>query len=291
DAVVHLAWLIQPSHDVELLEAVNVLGTKRVLAAAAQARVPVVVVGSSIGAYASGPPRGRVEEHWPTLGIPGNLYSQQKSRQEDLVDRFERRHRDVRVVRIRSGLVFQAEAGASIRRLFAGPLLPRWILRRRGLPIVPGIAGLQTQCVHAQDLAEAYRLAIVNANARGPYNVATEPELSSRVVRMVLHARLTAPLPAPVLRWIAETAWRAHLQPTPGSWVDLAMRSPIMDTSRIRSELGWAPRWTAEEALADLIGGMGANLGLPTPPLAPDHGAVSFTTREFSPGAGITEAP
>ncbi|MCW2959851.1 MAG: NAD-dependent epimerase/dehydratase, partial [Thermoleophilia bacterium] len=78
DAVVHLAWLIQPSHDVELLEAVNVLGTKRVLEAAAQARVPVVVVGSSIGAYATGPPRGRVEEHWPTLGIPGNLYSQQK---------------------------------------------------------------------------------------------------------------------------------------------------------------------------------------------------------------------
>src|SRR3954453_5850949 len=40
DAVVHLAWLIQPSRDLRELARVNVEGTRRVFAATAAARVP-----------------------------------------------------------------------------------------------------------------------------------------------------------------------------------------------------------------------------------------------------------
>src|SRR3954468_11306048 len=36
DVVIHLAWMIQPSHDVAQLEHVNVGGTERVLRAAAE---------------------------------------------------------------------------------------------------------------------------------------------------------------------------------------------------------------------------------------------------------------
>src|SRR5438552_6723236 len=40
DAVIHLAWLIQPSHDLGALRRTNVFGTERVIRAVADAQVP-----------------------------------------------------------------------------------------------------------------------------------------------------------------------------------------------------------------------------------------------------------
>src|SRR5688500_1209392 len=55
DVVVHLAWLIQPSHDERVLYEANVQGSERVFAAVAAARVPALVYASSVGAYSPGP--------------------------------------------------------------------------------------------------------------------------------------------------------------------------------------------------------------------------------------------
>src|SRR4051812_39193133 len=55
DAVVHLAWLIQPSRDERITHAVNVEGSARVFAAAGDAGVPRIVYASSVGAYSPGP--------------------------------------------------------------------------------------------------------------------------------------------------------------------------------------------------------------------------------------------
>ena len=55
DAVVHLAWEIQPSRRRERLWQTNVLGTKRVLEAASAAGVKRLVAASSVAAYAPGP--------------------------------------------------------------------------------------------------------------------------------------------------------------------------------------------------------------------------------------------
>src|SRR3954451_18182647 len=54
DAVVHLAWALQPGRHPEALHAVNVDGTYRVARAAALAGVAHVVHMSSLGAYAAG---------------------------------------------------------------------------------------------------------------------------------------------------------------------------------------------------------------------------------------------
>src|SRR5947209_5537478 len=51
DAVVHLAWLIQPGRDESVTYAVNVTGSERVFRAAVEAGVPSLVYASSVGAY------------------------------------------------------------------------------------------------------------------------------------------------------------------------------------------------------------------------------------------------
>lgn len=62
DAVVHLAWGFQPSHDVRYLERVGVGGTRAVVDAARRAGVPHLVHMSSVGAYSPRPGHGRVDE-------------------------------------------------------------------------------------------------------------------------------------------------------------------------------------------------------------------------------------
>jgi UDP-glucose 4-epimerase len=51
DAVIHLDWAVQPSHDRQQLELINVGGSQRVFDAAATAAVPKLIYGSSVGAY------------------------------------------------------------------------------------------------------------------------------------------------------------------------------------------------------------------------------------------------
>ena len=70
DAVIHLAWLIQPSRDQAAVRAVNVDGSRRVFEAAARAGAGALVHASSIGVYSPGPKDRRVDESWPREGIP-----------------------------------------------------------------------------------------------------------------------------------------------------------------------------------------------------------------------------
>src|SRR3954447_11444494 len=55
DAVVHLAWLIQPSRDESVTHRVNVEGSARVFQAAAAVGARTLVYASSVGAYSPGP--------------------------------------------------------------------------------------------------------------------------------------------------------------------------------------------------------------------------------------------
>lgn len=284
DAVVHLAWLIQPSRDERVLHAVNVDGTRNVLGAAAHAGVGAVIYASSVGAYSLGPKDRFVDEGWPTGGIDSLFYARHKAETERMLDRFERDRPGVRVVRMRPGLIFKREAATGIRRLFAGPLLPSPLLRRELIPFVPDVPRLRFQAVHSSDVGEAYRLAIVNPDARGAFNVAADPVLDPRVLAQALGAR-RVPLRPGVLRAAADLTWRLRLQPSPPGWVDLALSVPLMDCARARRELGWEPRRSSVEALLELLDGLREGADFPTPPLSASTTAP-LRERELRTGVG-----
>src|SRR3954454_5806531 len=213
DAVVHLAWLIQPSRRLDVTRATNVDGSARVFRAAGKAGVGALVYASSVGAYSPGPKDRAVDESWPTEGIETSFYSRHKAAVERILDSFEAAHPEGRAVRLRPGLIFQREAASEIRRLFAGPFLPGPLVRRSLIPIVPRIDRLRFQAVHSHDVGDAYRLAIVDENARGAFNIAAEPVLDPDSLGHILGAR-PVPVPARLLRGAAGLTWRLRLQPT-----------------------------------------------------------------------------
>jgi UDP-glucose 4-epimerase len=283
DAVVHLAWMIQPARDQRLVRAVNVDGSARVFRAAAAAGVESLVYASSVGAYAPGPKDRRVDETWPTTGISTSFYSRHKAEVERLLDRFEEEQPRVRVVRLRPGLIMKREAASEIRRLFAGPLLPGSLLRPLFIRAVPDVERLVVQAVHSYDVGEAFRLALVG-HAAGPFNVAAEPVLDPAQLGRILDARLVR-VPASALRASAAAAFRLRLTPTEPGWLDMGLAVPVMDCSRADRELGWRPSRSAAGALLDLLAGMRKGAGLDTPPLEPGN-AGPLRARELLSGVG-----
>jgi UDP-glucose 4-epimerase len=283
DAVIHLAWLIQPSRDAGELERVNVHGSRRVFAAAAEVGA-AVVHASSIGAYSPGPKDRAVDESWPVEGTATSFYARHKAAAERALDEVQAGHRDWRSVRLRPALIFKREAGPEVRRLFAGPLLPAALLRPGLLPVLPLPDDLVVQAVHGDDVGEAYRLAALSDDARGAYNIAADPVLDPETLARFFRARRVR-VPAKPLRVLADLTWRARLQPTPPGWLDMGLSVPVMDTRRARTELGWEPRKTSLEALAELLEGMRSPAGLDTPPLDP-HAGGPLRVREFLTGVG-----
>ncbi len=281
DAVVHLAWLIQPSHDEATMRATNVDGSRHLLAAVrhvAQERgsAPAVVAASSVGAYAPGPKDQPVTESWPTDGIPSSIYSRHKVELERMLDLHEAWGRAsgiaVRVVRIRPGVVFSARAASSQARYFLGPLIPMTLVRQELVPLLPVPPELAVPIVHAQDVAAAFVAATTNPEAAGAYNIAADEPLTGELIAEALHARRVS-LPGGVLRAAADVSWRLHLQPTDPGWVDLALQLPVMSTERARRELGWQPRLSAADTLQDWLRGMRDRSGGPSPVLRASRGA------------------
>jgi UDP-glucose 4-epimerase len=284
DAVIHLAWLIQPGRDKQVLHDVNVEGSARVFRAVAAAGVGTLVYASSVGAYAPGPKDRPVTESWPTTGIETSFYARHKAEVERLLDRFEEEHPAQRVVRLRPGLIFKREAASGIRRLFAGPLLPNALVQRRLIPVVPDHPRLVFQAVHSYDVGDAYRLAVVNEDARRAFNVAADPVLDPDELARILGARKLR-LPRALLRGGAALSYALRLQPSEPGWLDMGLAVPVMDTTRARTELGWAPARSSADALLDLLEGIRDGAGLDTPPLEPG-GAGPLRVREFGSGVG-----
>ena len=283
EAVVHLAWLFQPTRRPEVTWQSNVEGSRRVLEAAGQAGVPTLVVASSVGAYSPRESLDPVDESWPTHGVPLAAYSREKAYVERLMDVFEAEHPTVRLVRMRPAFIFQERSALEQRRLFLGPLVPQAFLRPGRVPLLPLPASFRLQAVHARDVADAYAAA-VTGSAQGPFNLASAPILDPQSLARLMHSRWV-PTPARLVRQGVSAAFHARLAPAAPELFDLAMSIPMMDSSRAHQELGWSARFSSEETLQSFFDGLAHSPDIATPPLAPSTSGPA-RTHEVATGEG-----
>ncbi|WP_028280305.1 NAD-dependent epimerase/dehydratase family protein [Arthrobacter sp. H5] len=267
DAVVHLAWAIQPNRDEAAMHRTNVIGTQNALRAAADAGVRHFVCASSVAAYSPAPKDETVDETWPTSGIASSHYSRFKAAQEELLDEFETNYPEIPVARLRPGLSFNTEAGSEIGRYFLGPLVPKGLVKRLGLlQVLPIPAQLVFQAVHVDDVAQAYWLA-VSHRASGAFNIAANPVLTPELVAGILGARRVLNIPVPLLRSLVAASWTLRLQTTDPGWIDMAAQAPVMNTDHARAVLGWKPEYTSIDAIRQVLDGIDSGSGLKGSPL------------------------
>ncbi len=265
DAVVHLAWLIQPSRQEKVMRATNVGGTRRLVDEVVAHGVPSLIYASSVGAYAPAPKDTPLDESWPATGVPTSTYSRHKAEVESLLDGVEREHPELRLVRLRTSLVFQRSAASEVHRLFLGRLMP-WHLPRP-LRLVPGVRRLVFQATHADDIAVAYVRALTR-DVSGAFNIAADPPLTPRLIAEAVGGRVM-PMPERLLRLAVSSAYAARLVPAEAGWLDMATNTPLMDTTRARHQLGWKEIHHSVAALTELLDAIGDGAGGDTPALAP----------------------
>lgn len=261
DVIVHLALAVQPVDDEAHLYRANVLGSRAVLDAMAVAGVPHLVYASSLGIYAptaieSTTATVPVAEDWPDTGQPTSAYSRHKVVVERMLDDFTERHPEITVARFRPTVVVQRQAAYLIRSLYLGPLVPRalfGLLRRRRLPAVPLPTGIALQFVHADDVGDLVTR-LIERRSHGSFNVAADV-LDADGIAGLVGGRAVAVDP----RWVRTAVAALHalrMVPLTPGWYDVATNTPLMDTSKARDELDWAPTRSSTESAWELLDGL-----------------------------------
>ncbi|WP_182523762.1 NAD-dependent epimerase/dehydratase family protein [Nocardioides dongkuii] len=253
DVVVHLAFLIVGGSP-EQSRAVNVEGTLNAFRAAAAAGARRFVYASSVAAYGfhADNPVG-ITEDWPTRPADRLFYAQEKAELETLLREEAEEHGEMDLYLLRPPIVVgpNAVGGKVTLPAWAGALLP-WLPRR--LPPVPvPVPDLPIQLVHEGDVGRALLQCVVAAGPPGAYNIAADDTLTAGDVVRILGG-IPVPLPTGPAHAAARLAAAVPGLPQPAQWVEALAHPAVMDTSRAKEELGWAPQVSAADALRETLG-------------------------------------
>jgi nucleoside-diphosphate-sugar epimerase len=257
--VVHLAFLVTGAASGEAIRAINVTGTLNAFRAAAAAGASRFVYSSSVAAYGFHPdnPVG-MDEDWPVRPAARLFYAQEKAELEHLL-RAESAARPAGPVLylLRPSIVLGPHT-VGAKRLLPGPLAPlaRLLGRAGRLPLpvrVPLLVpALPAQVVHEEDVGQALLQCVVAAGPPGAYNIAADGIITAADIAREL-GMLAMPIPAAPAQAVARAIAALPFLPPVAQWVEAASHPAIMDTTRAKQKLGWAPRYTALEALRDTL--------------------------------------
>ncbi len=254
DVVVHLAFQVTGAASVETIKSVNIDGTRNAFDAAAAVGARRFVYASSVAAYGfhRDNPVG-MTENWPARPAARLFYAREKAEIEHLLQaRAAAGGPDLYLLRPCLVLGPHAVGGKSAPRGLLGALgrVPvRWAGR---LPFPVPAPELPAQLVHEADTGQALLRCIVAAGPPGTYNIAADGIVTPRDVAREL-GMPSFPVPARLIQSAASAIAALPFLPPFAQWVEVACHPAIMDTTRARTELGWAPEFTALETLRDTL--------------------------------------
>jgi nucleoside-diphosphate-sugar epimerase len=214
------------------------------------------VYASSVAAYGFHPdnPVG-MDEGWPTRPADHLFYAREKAELEQTLAEESARHPDLGLYLLRPPVVLgpHAVGGKSelVARVLPAALGALRLLERSPVPVPLPIPDLPAQFVHEDDVGSAFLQCILGAGPPGAYNITgdgivTGPELAREL------GFWPVPLPAGLswraARTVSGLPVPSFVPPVTG-WAEALAHPAIMDASKAKRELHWAPRYTSLEAV------------------------------------------
>ncbi|MCL2536022.1 MAG: NAD-dependent dehydratase, partial [Nocardiaceae bacterium] len=132
-----------------------------------------------------------------------------------------------------------------------------WVARYLSSPIVPSIFGrdARMQLLHEEDALAALERATV-AGPAGTFNVAGDGAvMMSQAIRRA--GRVEVPMPFALFRSAGRALMGSQMRSFTREQLDYFHFGCGLDTTRMRAELGFEPRWTTLQALDDFVRGTG----------------------------------
>ena len=220
----------------------NVIGTMQLLAACQRAPgLHRLVVRSSAEVYgASNRDPAKFTEDMGPRRAPGTGFGRDVTEVEGYIRGFSRRRPEVSVTVLRQAALLSSHYGNALAGYF----------RMNPIPKVLGFDA-RVQLLHLDDLMAAMHHAAV-VGVAGTFNVAGEGVLPlSQVIRRL--GRGTLPLPAFAMRGLGSAVHRARLglPQFSSDQLDYLTYGRGLDTTRMRTVLGFEARHSTEDVLAE----------------------------------------
>src|SRR2546423_11105567 len=119
DALVHLAFVLNPMHDENTMYEIDVGGTHNMLEAASAAGTQQVLVTSSATAYGAFPDNPvPIDEEWPVRGVPDFEYARDKAECDRMCQLWALKHPDRTMTIVRPCIGFGPNVDNFIVRLW-----------------------------------------------------------------------------------------------------------------------------------------------------------------------------
>jgi nucleoside-diphosphate-sugar epimerase len=239
DVVVHLALDLDLESDPTARSAFNVRGTQTVLTAAAAAGVRRVVLCTSAMVYGA-----QADNDVPLAEDAPLRATSDAGLVDDLLEierlgrRAPRAHPGLNVTTLRPA-VLVGGTDTALTRYFESPRLL----------VVAGSRPCWQFC-HVEDLVSALEYAVLE-KVDGEMAVGCDGWLEQEEVEELSGLRRME-LPAAVAFGAASRLHRLGLTPSPAGDLAYTMHPWVVSGSRLH-EAGWRPKWTNEEALAELL--------------------------------------
>lgn len=244
DTVVHMGVIATPrdAGGRVVQKDINVLGTMQLLAACQKTEsVQRVVVKSTAGVYGSSPRDPAVfTEEMPARVIPRSGFARDSMEVEGYVRGLSRRRPELEVTMLRMANVIGPSIRTVLTDYFTMPVLP-----------VPFGRDGRLQFLHEDDAVAAMVRATVGP-AVGTCNVAGDGVLAtSQAVAMTGRPWMpVVPGTRSALNWAVRKAGWASL---PSDQMDGLSFGRVVDTTRMRAELGFAPAYTTRSAYESFL--------------------------------------
>jgi UDP-glucose 4-epimerase len=236
DALIHLAFILNPAHDEQFMYDVDVNGTHNVLEAAAAAGTAQALVASSASAYGSFPDNPvPLTEDDPVRGAPGFPYARHKTESDRLSQLWAAAHPDRVMTIVRPCIVF-------------GPSVDNYFVRlwtKAPFSADAGQLDNQIQFVHEDDVVEAISALLLGRHA-GAFNVAGDGLMTLRECAEMIDLPIRR-MPLRAYRGLARAMWAARLSEAPPGMVDFAVHPFVVSSEKLKQTTGWSPRYTSRE--------------------------------------------
>ncbi|MDQ2095052.1 SDR family oxidoreductase [Rhodalgimonas zhirmunskyi] len=237
DVVVHLASIVTPPPGMtrEQAHAVDVIGTRNVLAACIKHGVKRLVVTSSGAAYGYHPDNPvPLSEDAPCRGNPEFAYADHKRQVEEMLAEARQEHPELEQVVLRVGTVLGKGTDNQITALF----------HRKRLLAIKG-SDSPFVFIWTHDLARIVKRAATDGPA-GIFNVAGDgwlsiDELARALGKPVLH------LPAPAVKAALAVAHPLGLAQYGPEQVRFLQYRPVLANDRLKNEFGYTPELTSAQ--------------------------------------------
>jgi UDP-glucose 4-epimerase len=236
DALVHLAFVLNPLHDENLMYDVDVNGTHNVLEAAGDGGTQQVLAASSATAYGAFPDNPvPLTEDDPVRGVAGFSYARDKTESDRICQLWAARYPDRVMTIVRPPIVL-------------GPHVDNYLVRLwTKQPFTVDAGNLETpiQFVHEDDMVDALAALLLGRHP-GAFNVAGDGEMTLRECAELIGAPIRK-LPVRAYRRLARAAWKLRASEVPPGQLQFALHPWIVSTEKLKRTTGWRPRHTSRE--------------------------------------------